>query len=97
LGKVDFSLFLTGKTGVFKTAVAARCQQHFGAALDASGLPANFGMSIPGVRLKAQPATAASGQGNGKRRSNFIDCRIRRCRRMTALTYVPIAGERSPI
>jgi hypothetical protein len=29
-GKVDFSLFLTGKTGVFKTALAALAQQHFG-------------------------------------------------------------------
>jgi hypothetical protein len=42
LGKVDFSLFLTGQTGTFKTALAALCQQHFGAAMDASRLPANF-------------------------------------------------------
>jgi hypothetical protein len=42
LGSVDFSLFLTGRTGTFKTALAALCQQHFGAAMDASHLPANF-------------------------------------------------------
>jgi hypothetical protein len=42
LGKVDFSLFLTGQTGVFKTALAALCQQHFGAAMDDRGLPTNF-------------------------------------------------------
>jgi hypothetical protein len=42
LGGVDFGLFLTGKTGVFKTALAALCQQHFGEALDANHLPANF-------------------------------------------------------
>jgi hypothetical protein len=42
LGKVDFSLFLTGQTGTFKTALAALCQQHFGAAMEASRLPANF-------------------------------------------------------
>jgi hypothetical protein len=42
LGKADFSLFLTGQTGVLKSAVAALCQQHFGAAMDARGLPANF-------------------------------------------------------
>jgi hypothetical protein len=39
---VDFSLFLAGRTGTFKTALAALCQQHFGAAMDASSLPANF-------------------------------------------------------
>jgi hypothetical protein len=42
LGKVDFSLFLTGQSGVFKTALAALCQQHFGAAMDDRGLPTNF-------------------------------------------------------
>ena len=35
-------MFLTGRTGTFKTALAALCQQHFGAAMDASHLPANF-------------------------------------------------------
>src|SRR6266404_701828 len=34
LGPVDFSMFLTGQTGVFKTALATLCQQHFGAELD---------------------------------------------------------------
>jgi len=41
-GGADFSLFLAGRTGVFKTALAALCQQHFGAAMDSSRLPANF-------------------------------------------------------
>jgi hypothetical protein len=41
-GAVDFSLFLAGRSGVFKTALAALCQQHFGAAMDASHLPGNF-------------------------------------------------------
>ncbi len=41
-GGVDFSLFLMGRTGTFKTALAALCQQHFGAAMDASCLPAHF-------------------------------------------------------
>ena len=41
-GNADFSVFLTGRTGSFKTALAALCQQHFGAAMDASHLPANF-------------------------------------------------------
>lgn len=41
-GAVDFSLFLTGRSGVFKTALAAMCQQHFGAAMDASHLPGHF-------------------------------------------------------
>ena len=41
-GKLDFSIFLAGETGTFKTALAAVCQQHFGAEMDASCLPANF-------------------------------------------------------
>ena len=42
LGPVDFSIFLVGTTGVFKTAVAALCQQHFGATMDARHLPSSF-------------------------------------------------------
>jgi len=42
LGKVDFSVFVAGQTGVLKSALAALCQQHFGAAMDGSSLPANF-------------------------------------------------------
>ncbi len=42
LGGAAFSLFLAGTTGVFKSALAALCQQHFGASLDANRLPANF-------------------------------------------------------
>jgi hypothetical protein len=59
LGKVDFSLFLTGQTGVFKTALAALCQQHFGAAMDASNLPANFastGNALEGLAFYAKDA-----------------------------------------
>jgi hypothetical protein len=43
LGKVDFSLFLTGPSGAFKTALATLCQQHFGAEMDARDLPGHFG------------------------------------------------------
>jgi len=58
-GRVDFSLFLTGKTGVFKTALAALCQQHFGAAMDAGSLPANFastGNALEGLAFHAKDA-----------------------------------------
>jgi hypothetical protein len=53
LGRADFSLFLTGKTGVFKTAMAALCQQHFGAAMDASRLPTNFASTAPALQWLA--------------------------------------------
>src|SRR5450759_3804440 len=53
LGRVDLSLFLTGKTGVFKTALAALCQQHFGAAMDASRLPTNFASTAPALQWLA--------------------------------------------
>ena len=42
LGNLDFSLFLTGPSGSFKTTLAALCQQHFGAEMDAGHLPASF-------------------------------------------------------
>ena len=42
LGGAAFSLFLAGTSGVFKSALAALCQQHFGPSLDANRLPANF-------------------------------------------------------
>jgi len=42
LGEADFSIFVTGQTGAFKTSIAAVCQQHFGAEMDASHLPGNF-------------------------------------------------------
>jgi hypothetical protein len=42
LGDVNLSLILVGRTGVFKTELAALCQQHYGRGLDASHLPANW-------------------------------------------------------
>ena len=59
LGKVDFSVFLAGQTGVFKTALAALCQQHFGASMDATNLPANFastGNALEGIAFHAKDA-----------------------------------------
>src|ERR1700688_3466353 len=41
-GKTDFSMFLEGKTGVFKTALASICQQHYGPAMNAAHLPGHF-------------------------------------------------------
>jgi hypothetical protein len=59
LGKVDFSLFLTGQTGTFKTALAALCQQHFGPAMEASRLPANFASTANAVEELAFSAKDA--------------------------------------
>ena len=41
-GKTPFSVFLAGQSGVFKTTMAAICQQHFGKDMGAGNLPANF-------------------------------------------------------
>jgi hypothetical protein len=41
-GMADFSVFLAGQTGAFKSALAGLCQQHFGADMDGRHLPANF-------------------------------------------------------
>jgi hypothetical protein len=43
LGEAGFSLFLVGRSGVFKSSLAALCQQHFGALMNSAGLPAGFG------------------------------------------------------
>jgi hypothetical protein len=53
LGAVDFSVFLVGKTGLFKTAVAALCQQHFGATMDASHLPSSFASTSSALEAPA--------------------------------------------
>jgi hypothetical protein len=58
-GRLDFSVFLTGKSGVFKTALAAICQQHFGKSMDASHLPANFastGNALESLAFQAKDA-----------------------------------------
>ncbi len=44
-GAVDLSVFLTGSTGNLKSAIAALCQQHYGASFDALHLPANWGFT----------------------------------------------------
>jgi hypothetical protein len=65
LGKVDFSLFVAGQTGVFKSALAALCQQHFGAAMDARSLPANFastGNALQGLAFYAKDSLLVGGR-----------------------------------
>lgn len=42
LGTADFSLFLHGKTGVFKSEIAALAQRFFGRGMDAKHLPASW-------------------------------------------------------
>jgi hypothetical protein len=42
LGSCDFSPYLAGPSGVFKSELAALCQQHFGAGLDARHLPGSW-------------------------------------------------------
>jgi hypothetical protein len=42
IGGCDFSLHLAGRTGVFKSAMAALAQQHYGAEMDGLHLPASW-------------------------------------------------------
>jgi hypothetical protein len=53
LGGVNFGVFMSGRSGVFKTALAGLCQQHFGAAMEASRLPANFASTGNALELLA--------------------------------------------
>jgi len=59
LGGVPFGVFLSGPSGVFKSALAALCQQHFGTAMDASRLPANFASTANALELLAFTAKDA--------------------------------------
>lgn len=42
IGRIDFTIFLAGQTGVGKTELAALHQQHFGAGFDARNLPGSW-------------------------------------------------------
>ena len=42
LGRADFSLFLAGETGVFKSETAALIQQHYGPGFNRINLPTNW-------------------------------------------------------
>src|ERR1700688_47841 len=53
IGKTDFSMFLVGKTGVFKSALAAVCQQHFGTGMDAAHLPGHLASTANALELLA--------------------------------------------
>jgi hypothetical protein len=46
LGRCDFVVFLLGRTGIFKTELAALAQQHFGAGFTAKALPHSW-LSTP--------------------------------------------------
>lgn len=59
LGKVDFSVFLTGPSGSFKTALAALCQQHFGVRMAADTLPAHFASTANALEALAFTAKDA--------------------------------------
>jgi hypothetical protein len=59
LGGCDFAVHLAGPTGVFKSELAALCQQHYGPGLDARHLPgswASTGNSLEGIAFAAKDA-----------------------------------------
>ena len=59
LGPADFSLHLAGRTGIFKTELAARVQQLFGARMDAQHLPANWSSTANALERIASDAKDA--------------------------------------
>ena len=96
-GKVDFSLFLAGPSGVFKTALAALCQQHFGAEMDVHALPAHFGSTANALEELAFQAKDAllvvddfvptGGSGDGELQGTAERLfRDKWCRRLVART-----------
>ncbi len=59
LGDPDFSLYLSGPTGVGKTAIAALAQQHFGARMDDHHLPGNWSSADNAIEGQAFAAKDA--------------------------------------
>jgi hypothetical protein len=59
LGSTDFSLHITGETGMFKTAFVALHQQHYGAALDERHLPASWRSTANAIEALAYAAQDA--------------------------------------
>ena len=59
LGGLDYSLFLVGQSGTFKSTLASLCQQHFGSAMDGSHLPANFASTANALEELAYAAKDA--------------------------------------
>ncbi len=55
----DLAIFLVGRTGVFKTQVAALLQAHFGSGFDASTLPANWSSTENALEALAYAAKDA--------------------------------------
>jgi hypothetical protein len=59
LGDCDFSLYLAGPTGVFKSELAALAQQHFGAGMVKARLPGNWSSTdnaLEGLAFAAKDA-----------------------------------------
>lgn len=59
IGGADYSLFLSGRTGTFKTQLAALAQQHFGRAMDGLHLPGGWkdtGNAAEGLAFHAKDA-----------------------------------------
>ncbi len=62
LGRCDFSIHLSGPTGVFKTELAALAQRHFGEGFDARHLPGSWlgtGNSLEGLSFIAKDSIMA--------------------------------------
>jgi hypothetical protein len=59
LGAVDYGIHMVGRTGSYKSAVAALAQQHFGAMMDGLNLPANWTSTANAIEMLAFSAKDA--------------------------------------
>lgn len=59
LGRIDFSIFLKGATGLGKSQLAALAQQAFGPAFTSDNLPANFTSTANALEVQANLAKDA--------------------------------------
>jgi hypothetical protein len=53
LGEADFALHLAGQTGAFKSEIAALCQQHFGAGMNARNFPGSWSSTANAIEAMA--------------------------------------------
>ncbi|MGE0193795.1 MAG: DUF3854 domain-containing protein [Planctomycetota bacterium] len=59
IGKADVSGYLLGESGIFKTELAALCQQFYGAGFNARVLPAGFSSTVNSLEALAHHAKDA--------------------------------------
>jgi hypothetical protein len=69
LGSIDFGAFIFGRTGVYKSELAALSQMHYGAGLTSRHFPANWSFTVNAIEQLASMTRQFANSCLGPRRS----------------------------